>query len=420
MAVTFMLTTAVVQANPCSSGGECPSGDEPQNLVWLLQTKLQMNVPQEGEQVVRREVDSHGEEPLLDEINAHKLEQRAQVQLQTGHAHSMIRTSHVEANAIARKVEGNCNSAVLSDTETTSDFPVDAVYTWIKEPSKEQFDGILKACPHLQGGWQRFRNLRTFRFSFHLLEKHLPWVRKVFIVTPGEVPDWLNTSDPKVEMVNQQDIWPQGRLRADQPIHNSQSVEAHLHRIPGLSKHFIYLNDDMFVGRPLEKSFFFTDTGKPVIHSDPFHHEELWCQRTEPGSLDMNCNTHTYFSLTIPMIEDMQGRYPAAFDRISAAHCRGDLPADKGPTWLYGWYGIESGQIEVQSKAKMAWLRTKTSSRMAKKSMAWYREQLADPPDIGCINDDFAVNDESEYLNAANALASFMAKFIEAADKKLT
>jgi len=41
-----MLATAVVQANQCSSGGECLSGGEPKHLVSLLQTKL--NVLEDG------------------------------------------------------------------------------------------------------------------------------------------------------------------------------------------------------------------------------------------------------------------------------------------------------------------------------------------------------------------------------------
>jgi len=44
MAVTFVLAAVVVHANPCSSGSECPSDNEPQNLMLLLQTKLGMNV----------------------------------------------------------------------------------------------------------------------------------------------------------------------------------------------------------------------------------------------------------------------------------------------------------------------------------------------------------------------------------------
>jgi len=39
MAIAFMLATAVVQANQCSGGGECPGDEEPRNVVSLLQTE---------------------------------------------------------------------------------------------------------------------------------------------------------------------------------------------------------------------------------------------------------------------------------------------------------------------------------------------------------------------------------------------
>jgi endonuclease/exonuclease/phosphatase family metal-dependent hydrolase len=115
------------------------------------------------------------------------------------------------------------------------------------------------------------------------------------------------------------------------------------------------------------------------------------------------------------MIEDMQARWPAAFDRISAAHCRGALPVTYAPTWFYGWYGVQSGLVELQSKAIMAFLSDQTHNKAD-----WYREQLVNPPDIGCINDDFAVNNEIEFFKAKNALSAFMVEFIEAADKQLT
>jgi len=53
MAITFMLATAAVQANQCSNGGECPSADEPQNPVSLLQTKLRMNVLEDGPSIMK-------------------------------------------------------------------------------------------------------------------------------------------------------------------------------------------------------------------------------------------------------------------------------------------------------------------------------------------------------------------------------
>jgi len=54
MAVTFMLAAAVVEANQCSSGRECPSSNKPQNVVSLLQTKLQMDVPEEGSRLASK------------------------------------------------------------------------------------------------------------------------------------------------------------------------------------------------------------------------------------------------------------------------------------------------------------------------------------------------------------------------------
>jgi len=48
MAVVFMFAVAMVQANPCSSGAECPSSSKHRNVVSLLQTQLRMNELEDG------------------------------------------------------------------------------------------------------------------------------------------------------------------------------------------------------------------------------------------------------------------------------------------------------------------------------------------------------------------------------------
>ena len=45
------------------------------------------------------------------------------------------------------------------------------------------------------------------------------------------------------------------------PTHNSQAVECQLHHIPGLAEHFLYSNDDMFFGRPVARTMFFSPGG---------------------------------------------------------------------------------------------------------------------------------------------------------------
>lgn len=49
------------------------------------------------------------------------------------------------------------------------------------------------------------------------------------------------------------------------PCFNSLALECCLHQIPDLAEHFIYANDDMFVGRKLNPSFFFNRQGNPIV-----------------------------------------------------------------------------------------------------------------------------------------------------------
>ena len=49
------------------------------------------------------------------------------------------------------------------------------------------------------------------------------------------------------------------------PTFNSQAIEGQIHRIPGLSKSFLYLNDDIFFAKKVEIGDFYTkETGFKV------------------------------------------------------------------------------------------------------------------------------------------------------------
>ena len=77
---------------------------------------------------------------------------------------------------------------------------------------------------------------------------YAPWVRRIFIATDSERPAWL-ADHPKVTIVRSEEFFADTSVL---PIHNSHAVEAQLHRIEGLAEHFLYSNDDMFFGRPVE------------------------------------------------------------------------------------------------------------------------------------------------------------------------
>merc|ERR1719413_148359 len=120
-------------------------------------------------------------------------------------------------------------------------------------PSEEGLASVREHCGNISGGLQRFRDLGVFRLAMRNVDRYMPWVRTIFVVTPGGVaPDWLNTDDAQVKVIDQQSLFPPGKLQDILPVHNSQQVEVYLHTIPGLAEHFIYFNDDMYPGRPLQ------------------------------------------------------------------------------------------------------------------------------------------------------------------------
>lgn len=99
----------------------------------------------------------------------------------------------------------------------------------------------------------RFRDYGLLKYWFRGIEKFAPWVRKIHFVTCGQKPEWLDTSNPKLNMVDHKDIIPRQYL----PTYNSGVIERYIHRIPGLAEHFIYFNDDFYMIRPISPERFF-------------------------------------------------------------------------------------------------------------------------------------------------------------------
>tara|TARA_R110001583_G_scaffold61034_2_gene180879 strand:+ start:20693 stop:21685 length:993 start_codon:yes stop_codon:yes gene_type:complete len=101
----------------------------------------------------------------------------------------------------------------------------------------------------------RFRDYGFLKYWFRGVEKFAPWVRKIHFVTCGQKPEWLDDTNPKINLVNHSDYIPNKYL----PIFNSSLIEIHLHRIPDLAEHFVYFNDDFYITNKLKPERFFTN-----------------------------------------------------------------------------------------------------------------------------------------------------------------
>lgn len=100
---------------------------------------------------------------------------------------------------------------------------------------------------------ERYRDWDLLKFWFRGVEKNAPWVNKIYFITWGHIPQWLNINHPKLVIVHHQDYIPKKYL----PTFNSNTIEINMHRIKELSEHFVYFNDDLFlVDTVLPQDFF--------------------------------------------------------------------------------------------------------------------------------------------------------------------
>lgn len=121
---------------------------------------------------------------------------------------------------------------------------------WLEEKSKYQTTSILEDDTKI-----RYRDWDNLQYWFRSVEKYAPWVHKIYFVTWGHIPEWLDITNPKLCIMKHTDFIPREYL----PTYNSHTIELNLHRIPGLSEQFVYFNDDVFLNSPVVPEDFFKD-----------------------------------------------------------------------------------------------------------------------------------------------------------------
>ena len=150
-------------------------------------------------------------------------------------------------------------------------FPVDAVYTWVDggDPDwQRRRAGQRGDVYHAEADSDaRYLNRDELRWSLRSINLFAPWLRTVYLVTDGQVPGWLDRSDPRIRVVDHRDVF---RDPSVLPVFNSCAIESQLHHIDGLSEQFLYLNDDVFLGRPLSPRAFFHPGGMSKFFPSPY------------------------------------------------------------------------------------------------------------------------------------------------------
>jgi hypothetical protein len=170
---------------------------------------------------------------------------------------------------VRRTVDGATRPCLptLSDRHAFDvDFPIDVVYTWVDgaDPSwrarKAAAYGTVapEELNEFASNESRFLSRDELRYSLRSLDMYAGWVRHVYLVTDQQVPAWLDTENSKITVVDHRELFGDRGLL---PTFNSHAIESQLHHIPGLADHYLYLNDDVFFGRPVGPEKFFAGNG---------------------------------------------------------------------------------------------------------------------------------------------------------------
>lgn len=153
---------------------------------------------------------------------------------------------------------------------------IDVVVTWLDTNDPEW----IASYQRLRGGIHkedkgRYRNWDIFRYWFRAIEYYAPWVNKIYLVTNGKNPDWINPNNPKLVLVKHSDYIDSKYL----PTFNSCSIEINFNKIKDLSEHFVYFNDDFFLNAPVTPDYYFKkglprDCNTEKLSLTPFYSPE--------------------------------------------------------------------------------------------------------------------------------------------------
>lgn len=156
--------------------------------------------------------------------------------------------------------------AVLARPDSSEiDFDVDAVYLWVDDadPAWQERREATRHRLGLEGSTalgasHQFRDRGELRASLRSLEMYAPWIRRIFLVTDQQRPDWLDRESSRVTVVDHREVFSDPSVL---PSFNSHAISSQLHRIDGLASRYLYMNDDVMFNRAVTPYDFFTSEG---------------------------------------------------------------------------------------------------------------------------------------------------------------
>ncbi|CAN5748555.1 stealth family protein [soil metagenome] len=170
------------------------------------------------------------------------------------------------ATTLPREAFTSATRPALPAFTDAVEFPIDLVYTWVDgtdprwlQRRAETLGLVNLATRHGEAASDaRYLSRDELLYSLRSVERYADFVNHVYVVTDQQHPEWLRDDHPRLTVVDHREIFSDRRCL---PTFNSHAIESRLHHIPGLSEHYVYFNDDFFLGRRVEPKTFFHGNG---------------------------------------------------------------------------------------------------------------------------------------------------------------
>lgn len=195
---------------------------------------------------------------------------------------------------------------------------VDAVVTWVDSTDARWVRAYEEKTGKRFVASSRFTTAEPeAELSVCLLKirQHMPWVHRIFIVTMDQYP----------KCIRNETVITHDQIGLD-AVFNSLAIETSLHKIPGLSEHFIYFNDDVFLTRDVRISHFFDKLG-PRVRVQHKLAESEWLKNVDDTSRLVGVATgsalyHVPHALTKTIMSNAEKIYPEQWRKTRACPLR--------------------------------------------------------------------------------------------------
>ncbi|MEA9985015.1 MULTISPECIES: stealth family protein [Subtercola] len=254
-------------------------------------------------------------------------------------------------------------------------FDIDMVFSWVDGNDIEyQRRRRAQASEYVAGDGDdsdaRYRQIDELKYALRSVYLFAPWVRRIFIATDSPKPTWL-AEHPRVTFVRSEEFFSDPSVL---PTHNSQAVESQLHNIPGISEHFLYSNDDMFFGRPVQPNMFFSSggvtkfieaqtrigLGENDLERSGFENAARVNRRLlfeKFGRIITRHLEHAAAPLRRSVLTELEREFPDDFARTAASRFRSSTDISVTNS-LYHYYALMTGQAVVQEAARVRYVDT--------------------------------------------------------------